>query len=126
MGDAYSGPKSNTLKDEVQQNGSGLEQVWLSFNGMLWHLLNIISATRAGNKSIHLIHPFIFAYNHFNYSKYMTAMLSEILNLEQNHPEIYQEFLAENLSIQMSQVFSRIERDKIIKTTINRDQNRLL
>ena len=36
-------------------------------------------------------------------------MLSKMFNLEENHPEIYKEFLEESISLQMPQVFRRVE-----------------
>ena len=52
----------------------------------------------------------------------MTSMLGGMLNNEKNHPMIYQEFLAGNFSVQLSKnTFGRVEADKIIETTINKD-----
>ena len=47
----------------------------------------------------------------------------EMTNLEMIYPDIYQEFMNENFSIQLSNNnhFGKIEADKVIKTTINRD-----
>ena len=50
-------------------------------------------------------------------------MLGEMLNLEKNHSMIYQEYVAGNVSVQLStrNTFGRIEADKVIETTINKD-----
>ena len=100
---------------------------WLSFIEMLENLLNVLYATRTGKWHLYLeslrnILPYVFAYNHLNYAKYMTTMLGEMLNLEQNHPNIYRKFVAGNFCVQLSpHSFSRVEADKVIETTINRD-----
>ena len=53
-------------------------------------------------------------------------MLGKMLNLEQNHPNIYQEFVARSLCVQPSpHAFSRVKADKVIETTINWDTKTL-
>lgn len=53
----------------------------------------------------------------------MNVMLGEMLNLEQNYPNICLEFAAGNFCAQLSpHSFSRVEADEAIETTINRDK----
>ena len=50
-------------------------------------------------------------------------MFSEMLTLEDDFPEIYEEFVAGNFAVQLSNDgrFSRTEPDKMIEMTLNRD-----
>ena len=81
-------------KREFQKNGSDLGKFWLSFIEMVDDHLNVLYATRTGKWHLYLeslrnIFPHVFAHDHLNYAKYMTAMLGEMLNLEQNHSNFY-------------------------------------
>ena len=46
-----------------------------------------------------------------------------MVSLEENHRCIYDDFMKDNLSVQMSdsKTFGRLEADKVIETTINKD-----
>ena len=46
-----------------------------------------------------------------------------MVNLEENHRYIYDDFMKGNFSVQMSDnnTFGRLEADKVIETTINKD-----
>ena len=90
--------------------------------------LNIIYAIRSGNwnlykESIHRALPWFFAYDRHNYSKYLTMHYHELLHLEHSHPDVYTQLQGENFSVQLSKKnpFGRMEADKVIETTINRD-----
>ena len=112
----------------LRDSGGQLICFWLSFLEMVEILLNTIYATRAGKwilllESYRDMIPYIFAYDHLNYAKYLTTLLPELTNLENSHPEIYEEFMNGNFSVQLStkNPFGRIELDKVIETTINKD-----
>ena len=90
-------------------------------------LLNTIYATRAGNWFLLLecyrdMMPYTFAYN-LNYAKYLPPILVEFTGLEEKYPEVYTEFIGGNFSAQMTSknTFGRIEMDKVIEVTINKD-----
>ena len=55
----------------------------------------------------------------------MTPWLSDIINLETSHPDVYHEFKRRNFSVQLSETnpFGRCEPDKVIETAINKDTN---
>ena len=62
-GERLSGPKRNTLEGEVQQSGSGREQVWLGFIGMAFVKYNLCYKSRklvnSPNSPIHFcVRPF--------------------------------------------------------------------
>ena len=116
-----------TYKDNVAQK-STMTKFWLSFLEMIEVLLNLIYATRLGKwdpyiETIRSILPWCFAYDRQNYSRYLTAHYYDLVFLNINHPEIYTEFQNGNFSIQISSnnPFSRMEMDKVIETTINKD-----
>ena len=54
-------------------------------------------------------------------------MFSEMLTLENDFPEIYEEFVAGNFAVQLNNDgrFSRTEPDKVIEMTLNRDTKTL-
>lgn len=88
----------------------------------------MIYATRSGHFALYLgsirhVLPWFFAYDRQNYSRYLTAHYHELVHLESNFPEIYTEFESGNLSVQLSSdnPFGRMEADKVIETTINKD-----
>ena len=62
-------------------------------------------------------------YDNTNYGRYQAAMFSEMLTLEDDFPEIYEEFVAWNFAVQLSndRKFSRTEPDKVIEMTLNFD-----
>ena len=116
-----------TYKDSLAEKSS-LSKFWLSFLEMVEVLLNIIYATRSGKwdlyiESIRSALPWFFAHDRQNYSRYLTAHYYDLLLLKDNHPEIYTEFENGNFSVQLSgsNSFARMELDKVIETTINKD-----
>ena len=90
-------------------------------------LLNIIYACRTGLWDLLLeciseVIPYAFAYDHVNYSRYLTVMLGDMLALEKDFPEIYEQFLHGNFTAQLTEgMFNRVETDKVIEMTLNKD-----
>ena len=91
-------------------------------------LLNTIYAVRSG--SWHLLFeyiremlPYCFAYDHINYARYLTYFLGDMLQLNKSFPEIYEQVIVGNFAAQLSsdKLFSRIETDKVIEMTLNKD-----
>ena len=95
---------------------------------MVGNILSILYATRTGDwilyiESIRSFLPWAFAYDRQNFARYLTLHLMEMVNLEENHRCIYDDFMKSNFSVQMSDynTFGRLEADKVIETTINKD-----
>ena len=116
-----------TFKESMAKQ-SELARFWFSFLDIVVILLNIIYATRSGDwdlyvESLRTSLPWFFAYDRTNYSRYLTTHLNELLALESTHPDVYNEFQKGNFSVQISEsnTFGRMEADKVIETTINRD-----
>ena len=84
-----------------------LQTFWMSFLGMIERLLNTIYAVRAGNwelllECIRKILPYTFAYDNINYARYLTAMLTDMLQLPEIFPEVYKEFMNGNFAAQLA------------------------
>jgi hypothetical protein len=114
-------------KDKIQQKSS-LARFCISFLDMVEILLNLVYSTRARNwylyvETIRSTQPWFFAYDRVNYSRYLTAHFMDLLSLEEKYPEVYLEFVKGNFSVQLSHssTFGRMEADKTIETTINKD-----
>ena len=92
-------------------------------------LLNtILLSVRSGDWHLFMtcvkdIIPYTFAYGNINYARYLTAMFSEMLTLEDDFPEIYEGFVAGNFAGLLSNEgrFSRPELGKMIEMTLNHD-----
>ena len=91
-------------------------------------LLNTIDAVRSGSwdlllECIREMLPYCFAYDHINYARYLTYFLGDMLQLNKSFPEIYEQVIVGNFAAQLSsdKLFSRIETDKVIEMTLNKD-----
>lgn len=115
------------LKERIKKSDSSLPKFWISYIEMVEILLNAIFACRAGLwdlllESIREIIPYAFAYDNINYARYLSVMLGDMLTLETEFPEIYNQFLKGNFTAQITDgVFSRVETDKVIEMTLNKD-----
>ena len=115
------------LKIEWKNSDFTLPRFWLSFIEMVDLLLNIIFACRAGKWELLLecirgVIPYAFPYDHVNYARYLTVMLGDMLSLEENFPEVYNQCISGNFAAQLSDsAFSRVETDKVIEMTLNKD-----
>ena len=67
--------------------------------------------------------PRTFPYDKHNYTLYLTFHYIEMINLEENPPSIYQEFMKGNFMVQVSDdnPFGKLEVDKVI---VNHHQQR--
>ena len=94
--------------DKLSESEGSLAKVWLSFIEMAKILLNLLTATRSGNwhlflETIRDIPPYTFAYDNINYSRYLTVMLAEMVSLETENPDVYQQFMEDNFTAQLSE-----------------------
>ena len=111
-----------------KETGNDLQKFWLTFIGMVELLLNTILSVRFGDWHLFMtcvkdIITYTFAYDNINSARYLTAMFSEMLTREDDFPEIYEEFVAGNFTVQFCNHgrFSGTEPDKVIEMTLNRD-----
>lgn len=98
---------------------------------MVGSLLNIIYSCRLGSwelllECIREVILYAFAYGHVNCARSLTIMLGEMFSLEEQFPEVYRQYISGNFAAQLSDgVFSRVETDKVIEMTINKDTKTL-
>ena len=66
--------------------------------------------------AINMLLPLTFAYDNHSYARYLTFHYIEMINLEEDHPSVYQEFMKGNFSVQVSDdnPFGKLESDKVI------------
>ena len=114
--------------NELKTEGSTMTTFWLSYIDLIKAILDIIFATRSGQwepflESIRDAAAWAFAYDRYNYSRYLPVFLSDMLNLETSHPSVYNAFIEGQFSVELSKnnPFGRNEADKTIENTINKD-----
>lgn len=92
-------------------------------------ILSLLRSTKEGNWKLHLssireMIPWCFAYDHLTYARYLSAYLSEMSHLEQEHPEACtQPFVSWGFSAQIGHEnpFGRIPIDQACEETVNKD-----
>ena len=67
--------------------------------------------------------PWSFAYNKMNYTRYLSPYFSEITNLPEKKPDVYEAFKSGQFSVQLSSnnPFGWIPVDQTIELTVNKD-----
>ena len=102
--------------------------VWSSYIEMVQVVMLFIRATREGNWKLHLSSirsflPWLFAYDHINYSRYLPAYWLEMCELPALHPAVHEEFVKGHFSVQRQDDhgFSQTAYDQTIEQTCNRD-----
>lgn len=95
-------------KKRWEENDTTLQKCWLGFIGMMDILFNTLYTVRSRNwyllsSCISVITLLAFAYNNINYVRCLTGMLS-MSTLNDDFPEICQEFVARNFATQLDSV----------------------
>ena len=113
---------------EKLKNSEPLQKVCMSFLEMVELLLSTVYAIRSRDWELLLgcitrILPYTFPFDHINYARYLSVMLGEMLQLSNDIPDVYEEFMGGKFAAQLTEnsKFSRIETDKVIKMTLNKD-----
>ena len=70
-------------------------------------LLNMVRASREGHWELHLcaieqMIPWCFAYDNINYARYLPAYLSEMIHLQEAHPDAYEYLKSGGVSVQIT------------------------
>ena len=114
----------NSLRDK---NGS-FSAFWMSYIDIVEIMLGLIRASREGDwnlnlASIRAMIPWCFAYDRLNYARYLPYYYAEMSQLPSNHPDVHEEFMQGNFSVQLGSVnpFGRIPVDQTIEETIDKD-----
>ena len=91
-------------------------------------LLGLICASREGNLLLHLyaVHhmfPWCFAYDKFNYTRYLLVYYAQMANLPVEHPDVHRNFMEGHFSMQLAgeSPFGRILVDQTMKVAVNKD-----
>lgn len=116
------------LYQEFSKESNGpLQEFWISYLEMVSTLLGFIRATREGNWPLHLdctrrMLPWFFAYDHVNYSRYLSLYLVQMLRLDETHPEAHSMLVGGDFGVQRSssQGFTQVPVDQTIEQTLNR------
>ena len=95
---------------------------------MIEVLLGLIRATREGSWSMHLsflkgIVPWCFVYDNINYARYVSAYLSGMSHLPEEHPDVFKYVSSGGRSVQLSNssLFGRVPVDQTCGETVNKD-----
>ena len=91
-------------------------------------LLALMRASREGNWLLHLhairaMITWCFAYDKVNYARYLPVYLTEMINLQTDHPDVHQGLMAGHFSVQLSEgsTFGRLPGNQTTEVTINKD-----
>lgn len=107
---------------------SPLFKYWNNFLIMQQLVLNLLRADRTGDWKLHVesmkhIQPLYFILDRVNYIRASGEYLQDIIDLENTHPEVYQEFLKGNFTVkQTNRPFTSIATDQALETTANRSK----
>ncbi|KAK3746534.1 hypothetical protein QZH41_007378 [Actinostola sp. cb2023] len=114
--------------DYLRCDNGNLSGFWMTYVDMVEIMLNLIRASREGNWTLHLsavraMIPWCFAYNNLNYARYLTAYLSQMSHLEQEHPDVHSHLASGGFSVQIGEnnPFGRIPVDQTCEETVNKD-----
>lgn len=110
-----------------KKNGS-LSEFWTSYLDLVDILLAMIRASREGNWELHLSSirsfiPWCFAYDHINYARYLSAYVSEMSHLKEEHPDVYNYLKNGGFAVQIGEnnPFGKIPVDQACEETVNKD-----
>ena len=115
--------------DQFIQAGNSKQtfRFWNSYLDMVEVLLLFLRGTREGNWNLHLASvrrmlPWIFAYDHINYSRYLPVYWLEMRDLLTTHPAVHQQCMEGHFTVQRREnAFAQIACDQTIEQTANRD-----
>ena len=110
-----------------EDNNDPMSVFWNTYLEMVSTLMNFIRATREGNWKLHLdsvkeMLPWLFAYDHTNYARYLPVYLVTMMSLQDTHPEAHRLLADGDFGVQRSTVhgFPQLPVDQTIEQTLNR------
>ena len=82
--------------DEISTT-SAMALYWKQILELQIHILIYIRSIRESNFQLHILAlralmKWYFALDHYNYSRWLTVHLFDLVNLEQQHPDVYENF----------------------------------
>ena len=118
----------DALLDHLRSSYGEQPKFWMSYVDIINNLLALIRTSREGNWLLHLhairaIIPWCFAHDKVNYARYLPVYLTEMTNLQTDHPGVHQGLMAGHFSVQLSEgsTFDRLPVDQTTEVTINKD-----
>ena len=110
----------NQFLSYLRHDSGNSSTFWMSYVDMVGDiLLGLLRASREGNWELHLFAirkmiPWCFAYDLLNYARYLPAYYAHMINLQTDHPQVYQHFSNGGLSVQLADdnPFGRIPVDQ--------------
>ena len=102
----------------MKEKGSTIGRFWLSYSELCELMLNLIFASRTGDRQLYLscieeLIPWALAYDCQNYARYLILFLDNMRHLSLRTPEMYTAFNFGQFSVQMGACnpFGRNEAD---------------
>ena len=112
----------------TESSRGSMAEFWESYISLFELLLHFIRASRTGNWELHKtclqqMLPWMFAYDHTNYARYMTIYLWDMLQLQMTHLDIEKSMKQGENAVQRCEgkAFCQIPVDQTIEQTVNRD-----
>lgn len=90
-------------------------------------LLGLVRAERCGEWQQYLdcligMLPFFYAYDRVNYSRWLPVYICDMINLEDNAPDVHREFSSGKFSINRTgRSFAAVPTDMVLEQTLNKD-----
>lgn len=94
------------FRDFLRCNKGQLSAFWMSYIQLVDVLLALIHASREGNwhLQLHAIRemiPWCFAHDKVNYARYLPAYYAQMISLEKEHPDIYEQFVNGHFTVKL-------------------------
>ena len=114
--------------DHLPNSNGKLSSFWMSYLDVVEILLNLLRASREGNWELHLstirkMIPWCLAHDNLNYARYLSAYVSEMSYLEEEHPEAFKHLQSGGFSVQIgeSNPFGKVPVHQACEETVNKD-----
>ena len=110
-----------TLMQDFQATRSPTVKYWQQYLDMVSVLLHFIRAERERDWLLHLssfaaMLPWFAIYDHVNYTRWGSVYLADMHQLESNHPDVYEQFMAGNFVVKTSkQNFNQLSTDQALE-----------
>ena len=111
----------------TERNKGPTATFWESYLSLVALLLDFVRSTREGNWDLHkacLVQmlPWMFAYDHINYARYLTIYAWDMIQLPSTHPVANENMQSGEFAVQrvVGTSFSQVPVDQTIEQTVNR------
>ena len=116
------GMEDESLEDWCNQQSSlPMFKFWLTILQLQLTLLVFVRSIRTGDFELYVISltelaPWFFSLDHYNYSRWISVHLRDMVTLSRLHPQVYEEFMAGHFTVQKTNhSFSKIAIDQAHK-----------